>query len=111
MTSTHVIIVLLSSDWFLLTVSNSAEEMEFVRSSTKFAEPLSDHCYELLLANYLSLFHLDFFLEFLFVLLFGTHFIFFILLHFLNSFYELSEIATSPRLKGVPLLVSILCVD
>lgn len=45
----HVIIVLLSSDWFLLTVSKSAEEMEFVRSSAKFAEPLSDHCYELLI--------------------------------------------------------------
>lgn len=45
----HVIIVLLSSDWFLLTVSNSAEEVEFVRSSAKFAEPLSDHCYELLI--------------------------------------------------------------
>ena len=45
----HVIIVLLSSDWFLLTVSNSAEEVEFVRSSAKFAEPLSDRCYELLI--------------------------------------------------------------
>ena len=45
----HVIIVLFSSNWLFLTVSNSAEEMEFIRSSAKFAEPLSDHCYELLI--------------------------------------------------------------
>lgn len=45
----HVVIVLFSSDWLFLTVSNSAEEMEFIRSSAKFAEPLSDHCYELLI--------------------------------------------------------------
>ena len=41
----------------------------------------------------------------------NVFFNFFILLHFLNSFYELGETATSPRLKGVPLFVSIPCVD